>query len=118
MSFHFCSHPWEVRDVQDGTLVTLTNRDLDKDTVPVLVEDLFELVQESGQPNLYLDLSEIRLIASLVLGKMVALDLKLRSHGGRLILVHVDSFVYRMFQATRLTDVLDVRKAETAEAIG
>jgi anti-anti-sigma factor len=117
MSFHFCSHPWEVKDVDGGTLVKLTARDLDKETVPVLVEDLFELVQESGRPNLYLDLIEVRLIASVVLGKMLSLDTKLRAHGGRLILTSVDPFVYRMFQATRLTDVLDVRKAETVGTI-
>ena len=49
------------RRADDGTLVKLLPRDLDKETVPVLVEDLYELAQESGQPNLYLDLGEIRL---------------------------------------------------------
>ena len=117
MSFHFCSHSWEVQDVEDGTVVKLMPRDLDKEAVPVLVDDLHEVVQESGRPNLYLDLAEIHVLASVVLGKMLALDKKLREHGGRLILMHIDPFVYRMFQATRLTDVLDIRRAETAGSI-
>src|ERR1700675_4472755 len=106
MSFHFCSHSWEVRDVHDGTLVKLANRDLDKETVPVLVDELFELVQESGQPNLYLDLSDIRFVPSVVMGKMLSLDTKLRQHGGRLVLMNIDPFIYQTFQATRLTEVL------------
>ena len=117
MSFHFCSHPWEVRDADDGSIVKLMPRDLDKETIPVLVEDLFELVQESGQPNLYLDLSDVHLLASVVLGKMLALDKKLRKHAGRLILLHIDPFVYRLFQATRRTEVLDIRQAEAAGSV-
>jgi anti-anti-sigma factor len=113
MSFHFCSHPWEVRDIDDGTLVKLTSRDLEKETIPVLVDDLFELVQESGQPNLYLDLGGIRVMASIVLGKLLSLDLKLRAQGGRLILTDLDPFLYQMFQATRLTDIVDVRPVTT-----
>jgi anti-anti-sigma factor len=101
----------------DGTLVKLTNRDLTKDTVPVLVEDLFELVQENGHPNLYLDLGSIHVIASVVLGKMLSLDMKLRQHGGRLVLVNIDPGIYQTFQSTRLTEVLEIRPAETADAM-
>jgi hypothetical protein len=52
MAFHFCTRAWEVRDGADGTMVTLTNRDLNPENLPVLVEDLHALVLESGSPNL------------------------------------------------------------------
>jgi anti-anti-sigma factor len=109
MSFHFCSHSWEVRDVDDGTLVKLAARDLDKETVPVLVEDLLELALESGRPNIYLDFSDIQVLASVVLGKLLSLDAKLHEHGGRVIMLHLDRHLYSICQATRLTDVLDIR---------
>jgi anti-anti-sigma factor len=112
MSFHFCTHTWEVRDIDDGTLIMMTQRDLDMETVPLLVEDLFEIVQESGQPNLYLDFSKVQLIASVVIGKMIAVNEKLREHGGRLIVLGLDPVHYEMFQATRLTDMLDIRRPE------
>jgi anti-anti-sigma factor len=117
MSFHFCSHSWEVRDTQDGTLVKLRQRDLDQETITVLVDELFELVQESGRPNLYLDLAGIRLMASAVLGKVLSLDTKLREHGGRLILVNIDPVIFQMFQAARLTEVLDIHKAEATGSV-
>jgi anti-anti-sigma factor len=117
MSFHFCSHSWEVRDTHDGTLVKLMQRDLDQETIAVLVDELFELVQESGRPNLSLDLGGIRLMASAVLGKVLSLDTKLRQHGGQLILVNVDPLIFQMFHAARLTEILDIRKAEATGSV-
>jgi anti-anti-sigma factor len=109
MSFHFCSHSWEVSDVEDGTLVKLTPRDLVEETVHVMVEELLELARESGRPNVYLDLSDIRTFPSIVLAKLLSLDTKLHEHGGRAVLLHVDRHLYGIFEATRLTEVLDVR---------
>jgi anti-anti-sigma factor len=112
MSFHFCAHAWEVRDIDDGTLVLLTQRDLDPATVPLLVDDLCGIVQESGQPNLYLDFSKVQLIPSVVVGKMLAIDERLREHGGRVILLGMHEAHYQIFEATSLTEKLDVRRAE------
>lgn len=117
MAFHFCSHAWEVRDMQDGTLVRLSPRDLDPETVSVIVDELFELVQESGQPRLYLNFAEIRQIASVVIGKLLALNARLREHGGRLILLDVNPFPYETMQAARINEVLDIRVKEAAETV-
>jgi anti-anti-sigma factor len=114
MAFHFCAHSWEVRDLEDGTVVTISNRDLDRETIAVLVDELLELVMESGQANLYLDFERIGLISSVVIAKMLLLDTKLREHGGRLILLNVNPSNYRLFQAARLTDALDIRTLVTA----
>ncbi|MBI1830767.1 MAG: STAS domain-containing protein [Planctomycetes bacterium] len=117
MAFHFCAHSWDVRDVNEGTVVTLRNRDLAADSVSDLIEDLLALVQESGRPNLTLDFSEIGLVGSVVLGKIVSLGARLRERGGRLTLVRLNSSLYEMFEATQLTGVLDLRRADTAESI-
>lgn len=116
MSFHFCAHSWEVRHLDEGTQVTLANRDLDQETLPILVEDLQVLVEESGRPNLYLDFERIGLISSQVAGKLVELDTHLRNHGGRLILTNVPSHLKEMFDAVRLTDVLEIHPRDKALA--
>jgi anti-anti-sigma regulatory factor len=118
MSFHFCSRSWEVRDVEDGTLVKLTARDLDKQTVGVLVDDLLELVLESGRPILYLDFSEIQTLPSVVVGKLLALNTRLTEHGGRVVMTRVDSHVYGICQATSLTEVLDIRPDALVGSVG
>jgi anti-anti-sigma factor len=109
MSFHFCSRSWEVSDLPDATLVKLSNRDLNEESVPVLVDDLVEVAMESGRANLQLDFSGIRFVASVIPEKLLELDAKLREHGGRLVVLHLDPQLYETFQATRLTEVLDIR---------
>ncbi|MBI2803875.1 MAG: STAS domain-containing protein [Planctomycetes bacterium] len=117
MSFHFCSHSWEVLDTPDGTRITLTNRDLDPETAAVLVDDLLEVVLESGRPNLYLDFSEIRQLSSVVMGKLLALNTQLREHGGRLILLRLHPMVLEAFRVARLTEVLDIRVPDSSETL-
>jgi anti-anti-sigma regulatory factor len=112
MSFHFCSHSWEVRDLEDGTAVKLANRDLDPEGMPGLIDELFELVRESGRPNLYLDLAAIGYLTSDHQGHLLTLNTNLREHGGRLTLMNINSLLYESLQAGRLTEVLDVRQPE------
>jgi anti-anti-sigma factor len=116
MSFHFCTHSWEVRDIDGGTLVKLSNRDLDDATLPVLVDDLLGLVLESGQPNLYLDFSNIRMFASVVIGILVTLNTKLREHGGKLIMVNLNPHLYDICKSIRLTELLDIRQEFAVES--
>jgi anti-anti-sigma factor len=117
MSFHFCSHAWEVSHVADGTLVRLTQRDIDAESVHDLVDDLFELVQEDGRPNLYLDLASLHQLASVAVGKLIALNTRLRDRGGRLVLVNVDEALNDTLEAAALADVLEIRRVASAETI-
>ena len=117
MGFHFCAHSWEVRTIDDGTLVRLSPRDLDAGTLPHFVEDLFELVLESGQPDLYLDFAELRQASSEVREKLTALGGKMRTQGGRLILLNVKPFIYESMQASGVTNAIDVRVEESGDTI-
>ncbi len=89
MSLHVITHPWQVQDHEDGTLVRLTDRDLDATTLAVLSDDLFELVQESGRPSLYLDFGELTSVPGVLVGKLYALDRRLRQAGCRLFLHNI-----------------------------
>ena len=111
MSLHFCTHPWEVTDLEDGTLIVLSQRDLHPETVAVLVDDLHALVLESGRPNLYLDLERVHQLASVVMGKMVSLNSRLKAHGGKLVLCNMAGDLHRNLQLARVTDALEVREA-------
>jgi anti-anti-sigma factor len=117
MSFHFCAHSWEVRHMTDGTQVKLSRRDLDAESVSELVDDLAGLALETGSRNLYLDFADVDQLASVVIGKLVALNGKLGQHGGRLIVLDVQPSVYEMFRAACLTDVLDLRPRSAAETL-
>jgi anti-anti-sigma regulatory factor len=96
MSMHFVSHPWQVQGVVDGTVVKLTEQDL-RD--PALGDDLLELVRESGRPNLYLDLLEVRSLSSGVASALSGLDQRLRETGGRLVLSNLAPLLSESLQA-------------------
>ena len=117
MSFHFCAHSWEVRDIDGGTLVKLSSRDLDSATLPVLVDELIELVRESGQADLYLDFADLRRLDSEVMDKLTALDARVHELGGRLILLHVKPMIYETMRGAGITDLLDIRMEESGETI-
>jgi anti-anti-sigma factor len=109
MALQFVSHNWQVEHVDDGLTVTLSQQELDSKAVWILVDELFELAQESGKPNLYVDFGNVRRIASVVFGKLITLDKRLREVDCRLILCNVDAFVYESFRSVRLTENLDIR---------
>ena len=96
MALHFVSHPWQVQDVEDGTVVKLNEQDLrDAD----VVEDLLNVVLESGRPHLYLDLLEARRLSSRLATKLFALDRRLRTAGGRLVLTNLAPWLCEALQA-------------------
>jgi anti-anti-sigma regulatory factor len=90
MSLHVLSHPWEVQAVGDGTLVTITPRDLDVGTVAVLADELCELALERSPPTLYLDLGKVSRLSGVVCGKLLALQRRLHQAGGRLVLQNLN----------------------------
>jgi anti-anti-sigma factor len=93
------SHLWEVQNVEDGILVKIRYRDLDLQSLSVMAEELFDLVQESDRSKLYLDFGEVDCLPSLAVGKLFALDRKLRQTGGRLVLWNVHSVTHEVFEA-------------------
>jgi anti-sigma B factor antagonist len=112
MPFHFLSHPWEVRNLQDGLLVRMAHRDLDALTVPALADELYDLVVENGLKNLYLDMGQIQHITSMAIGKLLSLDTRLHRIDGRLILTNLDPSVHQILQAANIAEILDIRERE------
>jgi anti-anti-sigma factor len=98
MSLHVLSHPWKVQQVKDGTLIRITRQDLDVTTVSVLAHELFELAQESGQPQLYLDFADVSFVPTVLLGKLLALDRQLHAIGGRLVLCGLNPEMQELFE--------------------
>jgi anti-anti-sigma factor len=104
MSLHVLSHPWEVQETENGSLVKITHRDLDVQTVSNLADELFELALESNGSNLYLDFEDVRFLASVVPGKLFALNRRLRETAKRLVLCNVNPALKQVFPAEHWPD--------------
>jgi anti-anti-sigma factor len=83
------------------------------DTVKALAvgDYLLALADRLGRGRLELDLGNVRYLCVTCLGKLIALDRRLRAAGGHLTLLDVTAAVYEVFEATHLTTVLDLHEA-------
>src|SRR4051812_41831819 len=61
-------------------------------------------------PTLVLDLGAVAAPTAGGLGQLVGLHRRLRAGGGRLVLCNVGARAYEVFEVTRLTELLDVRR--------
>ena len=59
-------------------------------------------------------MSDVKAPTAAALGQLVRLDARAREMGRRLVLLNVDEWAYEVFLATRLVDLLDVRRAGDA----
>jgi anti-anti-sigma regulatory factor len=86
------------------TVVKVTAGRLDEDsTLPVPPP------AEGGQQDLELDFGGVAFVTGSGLGRLVALHKSLRDAGCRLTVSNVAPQVYEVFEAARLTGLLDVR---------
>ncbi len=109
MPLRSLSQPWEVRFVEDGTLVKVTHHDLDVGSAILLFDALLELAIESGQPHLFLDFGSVEYMTSAVLGRLIVLDRKLRDAGGSMSIFSLRPQVAELLEISHLTTLLDVR---------
>ncbi len=63
-----------------------------------------------GPRDWVVDLSGVEYPTAACLGQLVALNRWLRASGGRLVVDRVGERAYEVFEVTRLTEVLDVRR--------
>jgi len=97
--------------VEDVTVVRFTTADLGEAHMQAAAEELNALVDGLVRPRLRLDFGAVRFLTSTALGKLVTLHRRVRAAGGRLVLVNLTDLVYEVFEVSRLTEVLDVRRA-------
>jgi len=93
----------------DETFVRFVDLDrLDEYNSHAPGEELVRLAEDTPRARLVLDLGNIRYVSSSGLGKLVALNRKVRSTGGRLMLANLTPGVAEVIAVTRLDKVLEV----------
>jgi anti-sigma B factor antagonist len=103
----------EVEDIGDVTVVNFTDRKiLDEQNIQIIGDQLFSLVDELGRRKLLLNFGNVEYLSSAALGKLITLNKKVQSAGGRLILCNIDPQIYEVFEITKLNKILDIRKDE------
>jgi anti-sigma B factor antagonist len=102
---------WE--DIGDVTAVSFTDKKiLDEQTIQLIGEQLSSLVDEMGRKKLLLNFSNVELLSSAALGKLVTLNRKIKEAGGKLVLCRINPNIYEVFEITKLNKIIDIRKDE------
>jgi anti-anti-sigma factor len=84
---------------------------LDAPRAHALSDYLLALAARLGGGRLEVDLGGVRELCSSCLGRLIALDRRLRAAGGHLSLVGVTPEVCEVFEVTHLAGVLDIHAA-------
>ena len=100
----------------DVALVTLLDaRILEAKNIEEIGEELFSLVKNDYRTKMILNLDNVVYLSSAVLGKIMALNKKIKRESGALALINVKDDIREIFTITKLDAVIpifdDLRKA-------
>jgi len=103
----------EVEDIGDVTVVNFVDKKiLDEQNIQIIGEQLFSLVDEVGRRKILLNFGNVEYLSSAALGKLITLNKKLQSAGGKLILCNIDPQIYEVFEITKLNKLFNIQKDE------
>ncbi len=104
-------HPYlRVEAAPEATVVKLATAQLGEAEIQSVGKKLFAVADRLGPSVLILDFAGVDFLTSTALGKLVALNKRVRAGGGRFVLANVKALVCEVFAVTCLDRVLDVRK--------
>lgn len=89
----------------DGWVVLAITGELDVATAPRLRQEAIR-VTSGGDHRIVLDLSGVGFLDSTGLGVIVGILKRIRTHGGALLLAGAEPQVRKVFEITRMTDIL------------
>jgi anti-sigma B factor antagonist len=104
-------------EIGDVAVIRFVDRKiLDAANIQELGEELFGLVEDEGRKQLLLNFSNVEFLSSAALNKLIILDKKVKSHGGKLKLSNLRPEIYEVFVITRLNQLFDIKDDE-ADAV-
>jgi anti-sigma B factor antagonist len=109
----------EAEHIGDVTVVNFVDRKiLDEQNIQIIGDQLFSLVdEESSQRDckkFLLNFSNVEYLSSAALGKLIALNKKVKGIGGRLVLCNIHPDIREVFEITRLSTFIPIQEDEQA----
>jgi anti-sigma B factor antagonist len=102
-----------VEDIGDIAVVSFVDKKiLDEQSIQLIGDDLFRLVDELGRRKVLLNFSNVEFMSSAALGKLIALNKKLATNSGKLIITGISKSIMEIFKLTNLDKMLTLMKDE------
>ncbi len=107
------NHRLEVSEVGDVSVVRFVERRiLDAANIESLGDELFALVETDQRKQLLLNFTGVEFLSSAALNKLIILDKKVKSHGGKLVLCDLRQEIKEVFAITRLDQLFTISSTE------
>jgi len=96
---------------QDDVMIIqfLDEKIVNPDRVQLLGTELMSLVEDEGKDRILINLKNVRFLSSAAINKLVVLERRLKSRGGRLKFSDVRPEVQEVFNITQLNSLFDIR---------
>lgn len=108
-------HRLEVTEIGDVSVVRFVDRRiLDAANIEGLGDELFSLVETDNRARLVLNFTGVEFLSSAALNKLIILDKKVKSHGGKLVLCDLRPEIKEVFAITRLDQLFTISDSEQA----
>ena len=99
----------EVEELGDIAVVNfLDKKILDEQNIQLIGEQLFALVDNDKKKKIVLDFSNVDYLSSAALGKIIALNNKVKKEGGKLVLCKFKEDIKEVFTITRLDKLIKI----------
>ncbi len=96
----------------------LDRKIIDAANIQELGDELFALVEKEEKKNLVLNFATVEFLSSAALNKLIILDKKVKTAGGKMRLCNLRKEIYEVFAITRLNQVFEIKANENEAVAG
>lgn len=105
----------ELEEVGDVTVVNFVDKKiLDEQNIQIIGEQLFDLVDNQGKKKVLLNFGNVEFLSSAALGKLITLNKKAQTAGGKLVMCSIAKEILEVFQITKLDKLFKIYPDEQA----
>ena len=105
----------ELEEVGDVTVVNFIDKKiLDEQNIQIIGEQLFDLVDNQGKKKILLNFGNVEFLSSAALGKLITLNKKVQTSGGKMIMCRIAKEIMEVFEITKLDKLFKIQKDEQA----
>ncbi|WP_459557748.1 STAS domain-containing protein [Lacunimicrobium album] len=103
----------DIQEVGDVTIASfLDKKILDENNIQMVGAELFGLVEEDGRMRIILDFTNVEYLSSAALGKLITMEKKVKTAGGKLRLCGIRPEIYEVFAITKLNKLFDIKDTQ------
>ena len=95
-----------------GMVHFLNPKIMDSAVIQEVGEELFSLVEKEQRKNLLLNFGGVEFLSSAALNKLIVLDKKIKTAGGKLQLCCLKPEIFEIFAVTRLSQLFAIKRTE------